>query len=120
MLIVEDDEATQKLLSAVLTRSGFRSDTASNGAAAIEMLFKADYAAIVLDMMMPGSGGHEVIEYIARAGRITPVVICSAAGSASFGDFDPAIVRAVIRKPFDVQELSEAVQRAASTDGRKR
>ena len=111
VLIVEDDAPTQKLLRAVLSRSGFQSEVAPNGEVAIQMLFKSDYAAIILDMMMPGSGGQDVIDYIARASRITPVVICSAAGPALLSGFDPSIVHAVIRKPFDVQELTTAVQR---------
>lgn len=119
VLIVEDDEPTQKLLQAVLRRAGFPTQFASNGAEAIELLRRDAYAAVILDLMMPHVGGEAVIEHLARAVRAVPVIVCTAAGTAVLSTLDRSIVRVVIRKPFDVFELIEAVTSVALTASRR-
>jgi DNA-binding response OmpR family regulator len=94
----------------VLRRSGWNSEIAENGAAAISLLQANTYGAVVLDMMMPEVGGRDVIDYLAGSEHDVPVIICSAAGPAALSGFDPRIVRAVVRKPFDVDHFVEAVR----------
>jgi CheY-like chemotaxis protein len=113
ILVVDDDEPTLNLLRAVLKRCGYGTDVASNGRDAIALLGKNDYAAVVLDMMMPHVGGPEVIAFLSATSSPIPVVICSAAGTSALTGFDTSIVKAVIRKPFDIAELTEAVQGTA-------
>jgi CheY-like chemotaxis protein len=112
VLIVEDDEPTQKLLQAVLHHSGYATEIAADGAQAISRLEAQDFAVIVLDVMMPAVGGYEVVAYLARSGKRIPVVICSAAGPKALADFDPDVVKAVVRKPFDIEQLVNAVRSA--------
>ena len=114
ILIVDDDAPTQTLLQAVLRRSGYKSEVAANGREAIERLQSARYGAVILDMMMPEVGGRDVISFLADNMRDIPVIVCSAAGPSALSGFDPAIVRAVIRKPFDVDHLVAAIHSALS------
>ena len=114
ILIVEDDEPTQRLLAAVLRRMNLSGDVAPNGARAIELLGTNDYAAVILDVMMPEVGGKAVVEHIAASPRKVPVIVCSAAGASALAGFDPTIVKAIIRKPFDVNQLIEAISGVAS------
>jgi CheY-like chemotaxis protein len=109
ILIVDDDEPTQSLLRAVLRRCGYTSEVASNGREAMALLQANTYAAVILDMMMPEVGGHEVVAFLAATSNPVPVIVCSAAGPAALAGFDPAIVRAIVRKPFDVDQLIAAV-----------
>jgi DNA-binding response OmpR family regulator len=109
ILIVDDDEPTQNLLRAVLRRCGYESEVAANGRQAIGLLREKRYAAVVLDMMMPEVSGHEVIGYLAVAAESVPVIICSAAGPKALAGFDPAVVKAIVRKPFDIDQLVAAV-----------
>lgn len=113
-LVVDDDEPTQKLLQALLRRAGFESEVASNGREAIRRLETKAYAVVILDMMMPSVGGREVLAFLATASIRVPVVICSAAGPAVLTDFDGTIVKAVVRKPFDVDEFTAAVTGAVN------
>lgn len=105
VLIVDDDEPTQNLLRAVLRRCGFVTDVASNGGQAIAMLEERQYAAVILDVMMPMMGGREVVAFLGESRLLVPVMICSAAGPAALTGFDPQIVKAIIRKPFDIDQL---------------
>lgn len=105
MLVVEDDEPTRRLLQAVLTRAGYSCAFATNGREAIEGLKTNDYAAIVLDIMMPDVSGREVIDFITAESIPVPVVICSAAGPRVLSGFDPNVVKAIVRKPFDIEQF---------------
>ena len=113
ILIVEDDEPTQRLLQALLTRFGSQSETASNGSAAIECLQRDEFAAVVLDMMMPEVSGVDVIEFLAAQENATPVIVCTAAGPSVLRDLNRDVVKAVVRKPFDVEEFAATLERVA-------
>jgi CheY-like chemotaxis protein len=119
VLVVDDDEPTRRLVQAVLRRSGYDTVTATNGSEAIELLRKNAYSAVVLDMMMPRVGGRDVIEFLSTFGSTIPVVICSAAGPAALTGLDAAVVKAVIRKPFDVNEFIESVTGVARASARR-
>lgn len=115
ILIVEDDEPTQNLLQALLRRFGYSSEVAVNGGDAIGLLRQNDYAVVVLDIMMPEVGGHEVIDYLAAAARPVPVIICSAAGPSTYADANPVVVKAVVRKPFDIDEIIATITRVTGS-----
>jgi two-component system response regulator PilR (NtrC family) len=113
VLIVEDDAPTRSLLHAVLSRVGYSSAFATNGAEAMRLLRSNDYAVVVLDIMMPEVSGREVIDFIAAESIPIPVVICSAAGPRALAGFDTNVVKAIIRKPFDIDELVNIVRTVA-------
>ncbi|HYC92308.1 MAG TPA: response regulator [Thermoanaerobaculia bacterium] len=110
ILIVEDDEPTQKLLQAVLRRFGYASEVASNGQEGIDRLRDGTYSVVVLDIMMPHVGGRVVVDFLAENGRKVPVIVCSAAGPSALSGFDPEVVKGVVRKPFDVDEFIAAIR----------
>ena len=109
ILIVEDDEPTQNLLRVVLQRFGHTSEIASNGGDAIEMLGQREYSAVILDLMMPNVSGYDVLAFLAASERPVPVIVCTAAGTAGTATLDPKVVKAVLRKPFDIDELATTV-----------
>lgn len=115
ILIVEDDEPTQNLLRVVLQREGYATTLVANGQQAIDKLQASPhYAAIVLDIMMPVAGGHAVMAFLESIPTAIPVVVCSAAGPAALRDFRGSAVKAIVRKPFEIDDLVSAVRRAAS------
>ncbi|HEV3485249.1 MAG TPA: response regulator [Vicinamibacterales bacterium] len=110
VLIVDDDEPTQKLLQAVMRRVGLDSAVAPNGRVAIEMLESGGaFACVILDLMMPSVDGAAVVEHLATRNQPIPVIVCTAVGPLHTPQFDPNVVRAVVRKPFDVEHLTSAV-----------
>jgi len=114
ILIVDDDEPTRGLLMAVLRRSGYESELASDGAEAITLLREREYRAVILDLMMPAVSGHDVIEFLSSESRHVPVVVCTAAGGANTAGFDTSVVKAVVRKPFDIEQLVMTVRALVS------
>ena len=77
-LVVEDDEAVRRLLTKLLGRQNISVDSTSDGKMAIELLDANHYSVIVLDLMVPGANGFEIIEHLKRSGSSTPVAVVSA------------------------------------------
>jgi CheY-like chemotaxis protein len=109
ILVVDDDEPTQKLMQALMRRFGYQTHTASNGGEAIERLQANEYALVVLDLMMPNVSGIDVIAFLDSKESRTPVIVCTAAGPARTMNVDSPLVKAVVRKPFDIDEFSALV-----------
>jgi DNA-binding response OmpR family regulator len=114
-LVVEDDPAIRKLVEKLLTRRGIAIDTAADGRHAIERLAANTYSVVVLDLMMPGVNGFEIIDYVKRNGLGVPVAVVSAVSQQALTKLDLDIVKLVISKPFDVDEFTKAV--VALVDG---
>jgi CheY-like chemotaxis protein len=107
VLIIDDDAPTLGLLKAVVLRAGLSAVAASNGSEAMDIITaRDDLCCIVLDLMMPVIDGAAVIAHLSSTKRNVPVIVCTAAGPRQTPEFDPAIVRAVVQKPFDVEQLA--------------
>lgn len=113
ILIVEDDAPTQMLLETLVRRDGYESVTAADGKAAIDLLGSRNFAVVILDLMMPEVGGGDVIDFVARQEKRVPIIVCTAAGKARTEQLDPGVVHAVVRKPFDIEELMATINRLA-------
>jgi DNA-binding response OmpR family regulator len=118
VLVVEDDPAICALLEALLRRRGYEFDLVSDGNDAIRRLRCASYSAVLLDLMLPGTFGFDVIRFLRaeRPSMTSRVVIITAASTATLENFDGSIVRAVLRKPFDIQELLDHVAACVTLD----
>jgi len=116
-LIVDDEGPIRNLIAAVLKRERIPSSTAPNGIEALDLLRKETFACVVLDLMMPVMNGREVIEEMLhhRVPRI-PVIVVTASGEGGTADLDPEVVKVIIRKPFDVARVVEAVRAFCSDD----
>ncbi len=123
VLIVEDDQSIRNLLSVAATRWGFATEACGTGADAIARIGDgSDFDVVVLDLMMPVTSGYDVILYIREKQLPVPVIVVTAVvRNLELDRLDPGVVRAVLRKPFDLDRLSEAIAsacRARRTAGR--
>jgi two-component system copper resistance phosphate regulon response regulator CusR len=76
-LIVEDDRDTADYLHKGLTENGFVSDVAHTGGDGTHLALTGDYDLIVLDVMLPGTDGWQVIREVRRQ-KSTPVIFLTA------------------------------------------
>jgi CheY-like chemotaxis protein len=109
ILVVDDDVPTQMLYKALLSRLGHKVVVAAQGAEAIELLRDGDYALIILDLMMPDVSGLDVIAMLRDTGRDIPVLVCTAAGPLVTAALGHDVVKGVIRKPFEIDQLTSNV-----------
>jgi two-component system alkaline phosphatase synthesis response regulator PhoP len=120
ILVVEDDRTLRQALSFNLTREGYDVTTAADGEAALEAARNQRLDLVLLDVMLPGMSGVEVLRVMRRDGIGTPVIIVSAKGD----EIDRVVGLKVgaddyVTKPFSRPELLarvEAVLRRHSTE----
>ncbi len=112
ILVVEDDPGIRSLLVAVLSRSGFAVETASNGDVAARAIQERSHGAILLDLLMPVASGYDFLQ---RARKTNPdigtrVIVITAASQSELLRHDVAAQTfKVLRKPFDLEELLQTV-----------
>lgn len=111
VLVVDDDESNRALLDAILSDEGYSVEMVDGGAEAIELLQTRHYAAVLLDMLMPFVDGFDVIQFLIRTNPrlLERVIVVSALGDRFVANFDPTLVHAFVRKPFDRHELVQTV-----------
>jgi two-component system, OmpR family, phosphate regulon response regulator OmpR len=107
LLVVDDDARLRALLQRFLNEQGFRVTSAADAAAARGALRSVSFDLLVLDVMMPGESGLELVASLRREGSAVPVLMLTAAGApddrvagleSGADDYLP--------KPFDPRELA--------------
>ena len=78
ILIIEDEPKTGKFLKKGLTEAGFVADVAADGRDGLHLALTESYDLVVLDVMLPGIDGWEVLREMRRAARQFPVLFLTA------------------------------------------
>nr|WP_275542162.1 heavy metal response regulator transcription factor [Fimbriiglobus ruber] len=78
ILLVEDDPKTTTVLKRGLAEHGFVVDTAATGDAGLALARSGGYALTILDVMLPGKEGWEILAGLRQAGVQTPVLFLTA------------------------------------------
>ena len=114
LLVVDDEPGVRLVLQRMLERLGYRVVTAVNAGEAFDALAAhAEISLIVLDLGLPDMKGEKVLERLADMGNELPVLISSGASADELDRLLAAdnAVAGVLRKPFRMPELEEAVRR---------
>ena len=115
VLIVDDEEELVSTLAERLSLRAIRTQTATDGEVALKMIEKEPPDVVLLDVMMPGLGGLEILKRINAMDLIIPVILLTGYGSTeqsnegmNLGAYD------YVLKPCDfgglVAKIHEAVQ----------
>ena len=109
ILIVEDEVPIAQLIEMSLARAGYQCEAVNDGCAAADKIEQNDYDLVLLDIMLPGLDGYELLEYLRPMG--TPVIFITAKGT--LGDRVRGLNLGAddyIVKPFEVAELVARVE----------
>ena len=79
ILVIDDDEELCELIAEYLKPEGFELACVHNGVQGIEQALHGGFALLVLDVMLPGANGFEVLRQV-RAGSRVPVLMLTARG----------------------------------------
>lgn len=118
VLVVDDEDLVLRVVSRALRGAGYDTLCTMDGEDAVARLAAEPdrFAAVVLDLTMPGLDGREVFDRLVRAKPGIPVLLISgypeAEAALRFGADRPA---AFLRKPFEVRELRAWVARLLET-----
>ena len=115
VLVVEDEDTIRTMMRTFLTRRGFAVETAVDGQEGIEQLTDSSYDVLILDLMMPRVSGLGVLQYLERAhpDMIGHTVVATAYTGAVPAEQLKRVCR-VIRKPFKLEELLDAIESCAA------
>jgi DNA-binding response OmpR family regulator len=119
VLIAEDEANIVESLSYILRRADIDVDTASNGADALDRLRRSRFSALILDIMMPGMNGFDVLRAVRADPALVslPVMVLTAKGQARDRRVAEEIgANAFITKPFSNAEVVESVRRLIGHD----
>ncbi len=106
VLIVEDDANITKVLGATLAIGGYQYECCDDGAEAVGRIVSGRYDIVLLDVMLPGKDGFQILDEIREAGDRTPVIFLTALGEVADkvkglrGGAEDYVV-----KPFETVEL---------------
>ncbi|GFZ80433.1 DNA-binding response regulator [Compostibacillus humi] len=109
VLVVEDDNDINQLLCKIIQQSNYTPQPAYSGTEALLYLENQRWDLVLLDLMLPGMSGEEILEKITAASS-TPVIIISAKNEQQTKiDSLRSGADDFITKPFDVEEVSARI-----------
>jgi len=111
ILLVEDEKKLAGFIRRALKEDGHAVDLCHDGDAGLQRIGSEDYDAIILDLMLPGRGGLEVLGELRKQGKNTPVLILTARDSLQ--DRVTGLDRGAddyLTKPFALDELRARVR----------
>ena len=113
LLIADDDADFRGSAGRRFRRRGFNVEEAASGTEALELLNKRNFDVALLDMMMPGLSGIEILDHIAAESRDVEVILLTAQGTID------SAVKAMklgasdyLTKPFPLAELEVLIEKA--------
>ena len=115
ILIVEDEAGIARFLELELTHEGYAVDKAADGRAGLDMALAGGYGLILLDVMLPGLNGLEVLRRL-RAESAVPVILLTARDAVmdKVSGLDMG-ANDYITKPFSIEELLARIRAALRT-----
>lgn len=121
VLVVDDDPGVRTLLSALLDRAGYTAEFAEDGVDAVDKLRRNRYGAVLLDLMLPAVNGFEIIRLLKsdRPEQLKRIIVMTAAANRTLENFDDQReIFSLVRKPFDINDLTRQVRACASQNSR--
>lgn len=118
VLVADDEPRVRQVLTMMLTDIGFEVLEAATATACLELYRKhaASINAIMLDLVMPGGGGREVVRVLRAEGHRVPVVLSSGYSEEAIGAdlrADPHL--AFLEKPYEYATFVRTLQSAIAT-----
>ena len=110
ILIVEDEAKLREVLCDYFSSKGDFPTEASNGVQALDLIDKAAFDAVLLDIMMPGLSGYDVCRRVRQDDPLIPVIMLTAKGE----EFDKVLGLELgaddyVTKPFGLRELAARI-----------
>ena len=113
VLIIDDDRIVRRILQSALSQKGFDVYTSEDGPSGIETAQKENIDVILLDWMMPGMDGMEVLKQLKNNEKTKHIPVFMLTGKEAGHDITQAVTLGVddyIVKPFNVSEIHTMIR----------
>ena len=115
ILIVEDDRLVNKMYSEKLTRDGYETDVAENGALGLEKMKVNPPDLVILDIMMPKMNGIAVIDAMKKDTNLEKIPIIVLSNLSDSPDIEKAKKRGIkeylVKSDLDPEDVSRTVKK---------
>jgi DNA-binding NtrC family response regulator len=118
VLIVEDDRTTAAALASMVAQLGYEVTMACNGREALERLSSEDYAAILLDLVLPDVDGFAVLHQLeaSRPSLLQRMIITTGMPERYTEEIDRRNLCGIMHKPVQSSELTALLQRCVGRE----
>jgi len=120
ILGIDDNQDLLDLCELALSSDGHEYVGVNTGQEGVKILKDEQYDMVLLDLSMPDFSGVDVVDALVEAGIMTKQkVVIFTASSATEKEYGPLLAKgahSIVKKPLDVDDLLETVQRIASED----
>ena len=111
LLIAEDEKDLNRIMTHKLSDEGYSVDSCFDGRSALDFALSAEYDAIILDIMMPGLDGLEVLKRLRAEKSAVPILLLTARDSIlDRGTGLDLGANDYLPKPFSVEELCARIR----------
>ncbi|PFG05269.1 response regulator transcription factor [Bacillus sp. es.034] len=109
ILIIEDDEDINRLLCSIISKSGYSPKPAYSGTEAVIYLDSQKWDMVLIDLMLPGLSGEELLKKITKESHVPVIIISAKLETQTKINSLRAGADDYITKPFDVDEVSARI-----------
>ncbi|WP_337017741.1 response regulator transcription factor [Oceanobacillus massiliensis] len=109
ILVVEDDEDISRLLCSIISKNGYKPKPAYSGTEAAIYLENENWNMVLLDLMLPGLSGEEILREVTKKSDIPVIIISAKHETQTKIDALRAGADDYITKPFDIEEVSARI-----------
>jgi two-component system phosphate regulon response regulator OmpR len=114
ILVAEDDPSSSEMLTAMLEMDDYAVEVAETAASVVAALRERTFAAVLLDLTMPGMTREELIEAIRALPAPSPLIVFSARPAPEVREIaDRLHAAAVLPKPSGVDQMLATIDRVA-------
>jgi two-component system response regulator VanR len=110
ILLVEDDENINNTVSAFLTEAGYSVDSCIDGDTALEKFYDHNYHLAILDIMLPGTSGHDLLREFRKINNTSILMMTALADDENQIKAFDAEADDYVTKPFKIQILLKRVE----------
>lgn len=112
ILVIDDDDDVRSLLEEGLSIAGYEVRAAANGATGLAMMGCSQPDLLLIDYLMPGLNGAEVVKQARERGFDMPVIFATGYADTRALDAATGLKATVLAKPFSLDDLQQAIQAA--------
>jgi PAS domain S-box-containing protein len=112
ILVVDDDEDVRSLLTEMLSLAGYEVSAAGDGRAGLALMTRNPPDLLLIDYLMPGLNGAEVVKQARDRGLHMPVIFATGYANTRAIDAATGLKATVLAKPFSLADLQHAIEAA--------
>lgn len=111
ILVIDDEDNISNAIAKALKKEGFGVITASNYKTAVNIIDNSTLDLIISDVMMPYTGGFDIVEYVKENPKLKHLPVILVTGMDKDILYSSSIqANAIVQKPFDIAQLMALVK----------